>query len=83
MRICEGGFGQVIWSAPSEQNAPAAFLLARDQSVSENCSMISVAVVLGLKIVSCSVILEKVTRSLVHPSPGGEDAASRRPASRV
>src|SRR5262245_3962072 len=62
MRICEGGFGQVIWSRPTEQNASVAFPLARDSSVSENYPMISVATAPGLKIVGCSVVLEKFTR---------------------
>jgi hypothetical protein len=58
MRNGEGRFGQVIWFTPTEQNASAAFLLARDQSISENCSMIPVATALGLKIESCSVVVE-------------------------
>ena len=62
IRNGEGGFGQVIWSRPTEQNAPAAFLLARDRSVSENFPMISVAAALGPEIVSCSVVLVKTTR---------------------
>jgi hypothetical protein len=67
MRNCEGRFGQVIWFTPPEQNALATFLLARDRGVSGNCLMISVAAALGLEIVSCSVVLEKVTRS--PPAP--------------
>jgi hypothetical protein len=46
----EGRFGQVIWFTPTEQNASAAFLMARDQNVSQNCLMISVATWLRLKI---------------------------------
>src|SRR5262249_9429539 len=76
MRNCEGGFGQVIWSALTEQNAPAAFLRARNQRVSEDSLMISVATALGLKIVSCLVVLGKgcslASRSRGHalPYPG-------------
>src|SRR5262245_14434565 len=71
MRICEARFA--LWSTPSEQNASAGFLLARDQSVSENYPMISVATALGLKIVSRSVVVENFTRA------SSERLASRQP----
>jgi len=70
---CEriGGWGvtgpAIQRSEPPEQNAPAVFLLARDRSVGGDCPMISVATAPGLKIVGCSVVPEKVTRSPLAP----------------